>query len=70
MSTISEPLALGHGQLDADAGGHGLVDQVHAPRAGALRRVDHGASLDRGDADGHRDHDLRLHPVCGPRGPW
>jgi hypothetical protein len=64
MSTISEPRGSVTGRPHADARGHGLVDQEHAPRAGALRGVDHGASLDRGDADRHRDHHLGLHPVA------
>ena len=57
MSTIMRAARLGHRQIDADAGGHRLVDQVDASRAGALGRVDDGAALDGGDADGHRDHD-------------
>ena len=39
MSTTIEPGGLGHRQAGADRGRHRLLDQEHAPGAGALRRL-------------------------------
>jgi hypothetical protein len=48
-------------QTRADRGGHGLLDEEHAPGAGELRGFLNGAPLHRGRARRHADHDLRAH---------
>ncbi|EGJ77410.1 putative cell shape-determining protein MreB [Streptomyces sp. Tu6071] len=46
-----------HREPGADRRGHRLLDDVHLPRPGLGRRLDHRAALDPGDTGGHADDD-------------